>query len=163
MVVDLFENHAGHASRIHELSNKTNQFNLCLARLTEQDVARLLGPRNFTLSVALRDELADSGVVAVLAFEMSAGRARLVEFLMSCRALGRDVEAVAFSWALGRLSQLGCEHLEIQAREGPRNQPALEFLHRFVPNGEREVPLARLREAAERAVQRHPAEIRVHQ
>jgi len=163
MVVDLFENYAGHASRIHELSNKTNQFNLCLARLTEQDVARLLGPRNFTLSVALRDELADSGVVAVLAFEMSAGRARLVEFLMSCRALGRDVEAVAFSWALGRLSQLGCEHLEIQAREGPRNQPALEFLHRFVPNGEREVPLARLREAAGRAVQRHPAEIRVHQ
>src|SRR5262249_38618518 len=126
MVVDLFENHAGHASRIHELSNKTNQFNLCLARLNEQDVARLLGPRNFTLSVALRDALADSGVVAALAFEMSAGRARLVEFLMSCRALGRDVEAVAFSWALGRLSQLGCELLEIQARVGPRNQPALE-------------------------------------
>jgi FkbH-like protein len=163
MVLDLFENHAEHASRIHELSNKTNQFNLCLARLTEQEVATLLGPGNLTVSVALRDALADSGVVAVLAFEVSGRSARLVEFLMSCRALGRDVEAVAFSWALGRLSDLGCERLEIQAREGPRNQPALEFLHRFVPNGEREVPLAGLREVAGRAVQRHPAEIRVHQ
>jgi FkbH-like protein len=162
MVVDLFENHAAHASRIHELSNKTNQFNLCLARLTEQEVARLLGPGNLMLSVAVRDALADSGVVAVLAFEIAGGRARLVEFLMSCRALGRDVEAVAFGWALGRLSELGCERLEILAREGPRNQPALEFLHRFLPNGERDVPLAPLREATGRAIGRHPAEIRVH-
>ena len=162
MVVDLFENHAEHASRIHELSNKTNQFNLCLARLTEQDVARLLRPGNLTLSVALRDALADSGVVAVLAFEIARGRARLVEFLMSCRALGRDLEAVAFGWVLGRLSELGCERLEIQATEGPRNQPALEFLHRFLPNGERDVSVAGLREAVGRTVQRHPAEIRVH-
>ena len=162
MVVDLFENHAGHASRIHELSHKTNQFNLCLARLTEQEVARLLGPGNLTLSVALRDSLADSGIVAVLAFEVARGRARLVEFVMSCRALGRDVEAVAFGWALGRLSELGCERLEIQAKEGPRNQPALEFLHRFLPNGDRDVPVAGLREAVGGTVRRHPAEIRVH-
>ena len=162
MVVDLFENCAGHASRIHELSNKTNQFNLCLARLTEQDVARLLGPGNLTLSVALRDALADSGVVAVLAFEIAPGSARLIEFVMSCRALGRDVEAVAFAWALRRLSELGCERLEIRVKEGPRNQPALEFFHRFVPNGDRDVSVVGLREAVGPTVQRHPAEIRVH-
>jgi len=162
MEIDLFENHREHASRIHELSNKTNQFNLCLARLTEQDVDRLLGPGNLTLTVALRDTLADSGIVAVLAFEVSGSGARLIELLISCRALGRDVEAVAFGRALDRLSELGCQSLEILAKEGPRNQPAMEFLHRFVPDGERVVPVARLREATARAVQRHPAEVRVH-
>jgi FkbH-like protein len=162
MVIDLFENHREHASRIHELSNKTNQFNLCLARFSEQDVERMLGPGSLTLTIALRDALADSGIVAVLAFEIGGPSARLVEFLVSCRALGRDVEAVAFAWALGRLSELGCQRVEILAEEGPRNQPALEFLRRFLPGGERVVPLARLREVIAPAIQRHPAEVRVH-
>jgi FkbH-like protein len=162
MVVDLFENHREHAARIHELSNKTNQFNLCMARFTEQDVDRLFRPGNLTFTVGLRDALADSGIVAVVAFEISGRDARLVEFLVSCRALGRDVEGVAFGRALDRLAQLGCERLELRAKEGPRNRPALEFLRRFVPGGERVVPFAGVREAVGRAIRCHPAEVRVH-
>jgi FkbH-like protein len=162
MVIELFENRREHASRIHELSNKTNQFNLCLARLTESGVESFLRAGCLTFSVGLKDALADSGIVAALLFELAGTSACLVEFLVSCRALGREVETVAFSRALDRLAELGCDSLEFRVRKGPRNKPAMAFLRRFVPDSRRRVPLGPLRNEARRAIHRHPAEVRVH-
>jgi FkbH-like protein len=162
MVVEVWENARGHAARIHDLSNKTNQFNLRLSRLSEGDVQRLLGDGNVTFTVGLRDSLADSGIVGVLAFERTGEEAALVEFLMSCRALGRDVEAVALSRALRRLGELGISRVRIEPREGPRNGPALAFLGRFVRPDEPLLPLSALRARIDAAVARHPAQVQEH-
>jgi FkbH-like protein len=162
MVIDLYESCRDHAGRIHELSNKTNQFNLRLARFTEQQVAEALGPGHLTVTVGLRDSLADSGIIGVLCFRLEGARATTRELLMSCRALGRDVEAVALSWALARLAERGCDRLILEPVEGPRNQPALEFLARLLPDGRREVPIQELRARLDESVSNHPAQVRVH-
>ena len=55
------------SGRIHELSQKTNQFNLNLCRLDEVKVHDYLSqPGQFAIAVGLSDRLTDSGVVAAM-------------------------------------------------------------------------------------------------
>jgi FkbH-like protein len=106
-------------SRISQLINKSNQFNLTTKRYTEAQVAELeAAPSVHTLQVRLKDRFGDSGMIAVLIARPSE---RLGEpaldidsWLMSCRVLGRKVEeamlhelvlaarAASVRWIIGR-------------------------------------------------------------
>ncbi len=162
MVVDLHENAQTHVGRLHELSQKTNQFNLALARMSEQAAQQAVEPGALTVTISLKDALADSGIVGALVLSLEEKKATVQEFLMSCRALGRDVEVLAFRHALRQLAARGVERLTITYREGPRNQPALDFLRRFVDGDLHELELAPLLERVERVCKDHPAELIIH-
>ena len=81
-------------TRITQLINKTNQFNLTTQRMTEAEVAALMSdPRMVTLQVRLSDRFGDNGIIAVLMARMCpSNEARIGTWLMSCRVLGRKVE-----------------------------------------------------------------------
>jgi FkbH-like protein len=84
-------------SRISQLINKSNQFNLTTKRYTEAQVADLeAAPSVHTLQVRLRDRFGDSGMIAVLIARRSEYRGEqaldIDTWLMSCRVLGRKVE-----------------------------------------------------------------------
>jgi FkbH-like protein len=116
--------------RLADLCSKTNQFNLCLRRLTEAEVdARMRSARACVASVQLRDRLSDSGVIAVLVAERS-GRDLIVEELcISCRAMGRRLEDSIVLTALRAMPVYdGAETVLFRVRRGPRNQPALDWL-----------------------------------
>lgn len=162
MVVALHENERAHVGRLHELSQKTNQFNLTLERMSEQDAARAMEPGTLTLTVGLRDALADSGIVGALVFSREEGRATLREFVMSCRALGRDVELLALRHALRRLAEEGVRTVTFRFTEGPRNQPARDFLRRFTDGPLDDLALTPLLERVERLCGDHPAELTIH-
>lgn len=117
--------------RAAQLCAKTNQFNLRLARHDEvmlKKLAGLAGSEAFL--VALQDKFGDHGVTGlVLAYPV--GRADTVfldTFLLSCRILGRHVEA----WMLDRLRQkllaAGYRYLVAEFVPGERNTPAARFL-----------------------------------
>lgn len=78
--------------RLAQISQKTNQFNLCTRRLTETALNELLsrGAQIFALSVS--DIFGDSGIVG-LAVALPAGTDfEIVELALSCRVLGRKIE-----------------------------------------------------------------------
>lgn len=84
-------------SRISQLINKSNQFNLTTRRYTEAQVAELeADPSTQTLQVSLRDRFGDSGMIAVLIARRSGHQGEpaldIDTSLMSCRVLGRKVE-----------------------------------------------------------------------
>jgi len=84
-------------SRISQLINKSNQFNLTTRRYTEAQVAELeADPSTHTLQVRLRDRFGDSGMIAVLIARRSEHQGEpaldIDTWLMSCRVLGRKVE-----------------------------------------------------------------------
>jgi FkbH-like protein len=81
-------------SRIAQLINKSNQFNLTTRRYTEQEIAALeLDPHAFTLQVRLRDRFGDNGMIGiVICRERSPEEWDIDTWLMSCRVLGRGVE-----------------------------------------------------------------------
>ena len=106
-------------SRISQLINKSNQFNLTTRRYTETEVAEFeAAPATHTLQVRLRDRFGDSGMIAVLIARRSEHQGEpafdIDTWLMSCRVLGRKVEeamlrelalaahAASVRWIVGR-------------------------------------------------------------
>jgi FkbH-like protein len=84
-------------SRIAQLINKSNQFNLTTRRYTEADVAAFeADPTNFTLQVRLLDAFGDNGMISVIVCrersDASNKQWEIDTWLMSCRVLGRRVE-----------------------------------------------------------------------
>lgn len=80
-------------TRVVELVNKTNQFNLNGVRYTEaewQDVLRQ--PRSFCAAVSYRDKFGPLGKIAVIRGKEQGKRLAIATWVMSCRAFSRRIE-----------------------------------------------------------------------
>lgn len=101
--------------RIVQLINKTNQFNLTTRRYTELQV------RNFetnssamTLQLRLADRFGDLGMIAVVICEVATDDPttwNIDTWLMSCRVLGRSVEAATLSIIAAKAAGLNVRRL----------------------------------------------------
>lgn len=81
------------APRIHQLFLKTNQFNLTTRRYTRADVAGFLsGPRYELYVVDASDQFGDMGTIGLVLIDTAADEPNIDSFLMSCRAMGREIE-----------------------------------------------------------------------
>jgi FkbH-like protein len=87
--------------RIVQLINKTNQFNLTTRRFSEAEVAALLDdPSAVTLQIRVKDAFGDNGMVAVVIAQPAPQRPEdlvIDTWLMSCRVLGRQIEAATLN------------------------------------------------------------------
>jgi FkbH-like protein len=85
--------------RIAQLINKSNQFNLTTRRYTEAEVeAAQRDPACFTLQVRLTDRFGDNGMISVIICRERGDTAWEIDtWLMSCRVLGRGVEAAVLT------------------------------------------------------------------
>ena len=112
-------------SRIVQLVNKTNQFNLTTRRTSDQDVAALLAdPRALALQIRLLDRFGDNGVIAILVGRVQAADLAdmLIEtWLMSCRVLGRQVEEATLNLLTAQARCLGVARLIGEYRPTAKN------------------------------------------
>jgi FkbH-like protein len=82
-------------SRVVELVNKTNQFNTTGKRWTAQEILDFCATGGEVLAFRVADRFTEYGLVGVLF-----GRElEIVQFVMSCRVLGMDVELFALAHA----------------------------------------------------------------
>jgi FkbH-like protein len=82
-------------NRIAQLINKSNQFNLTTRRYSAVDVAGLEDdPQVATLQVRLIDRFGDHGMISVVICRVRDRDWEIDTWLMSCRVLGRGVEAM---------------------------------------------------------------------
>lgn len=116
--------------RLQELSNKTNQFNTALLRLTAVEVFRYLDePGRHAVAISLRDRLSDSGVIGAVFTRLDGRRLVVDEVDISCRALGRRLERLMILEAVRRAIGSGdVNEVAFAFRPGPRNTPAREWL-----------------------------------
>lgn len=80
-------NKSEQVKRISQLTNKTNQFNLTTKRYSEADIESLM-KQGSVYSFRVIDKYGDMGIVGVV---ICIDR-KIDTFLMSCRALGRQIE-----------------------------------------------------------------------
>ncbi len=81
-------------SRIAQLTNKSNQFNLTTRRYTQEEIeAAAADPGTVTLYGKLEDCFGDNGVVSVVIAEEKGDALDIILWLMSCRVLKRDMES----------------------------------------------------------------------
>jgi FkbH-like protein len=101
-------------SRVAQLTQKTNQFNLTTKRYSEGEIAaidRSAYKEIWRLSAS--DKVSDLGLVGVAILSYGGDQAEVETLLMSCRALGRGLEdafvrkLAARAWARGAAKLVG--------------------------------------------------------
>ncbi len=117
--------------RTTQLLNKTNQMNLSTRRLTKDEIWDWSHEaRNELATIRVSDKYGDYGLVGIVGFTFDSSvsdDAELVDFILSCRAMGRKVEEtmvhIGSSWAKAK----GAKGLCAKYKATPKNQPCLRF------------------------------------
>lgn len=80
-------------SRLAQLSNKSNQFNLTTRRYTQAEIESIAADKSYiTLYGKLEDKFGDNGVVSIVIGHQTGDVVDIDLWLMSCRVLKRDME-----------------------------------------------------------------------
>jgi len=81
--------------RLAQLTQRTNQFNLSSKRYTELELEELTNNQNYeVLYLRLSDKFGKYGIIGLAIIKFEAENGFIDTFLISCRALGRDLEKV---------------------------------------------------------------------
>jgi FkbH-like protein len=114
--------------RAAQLLNKTNQFNLSLRRLDEKTLWDWSQePDNSAYTFHVSDRFGDFGLAAVASLSLAGCEARIVDFAMSCRVMGKRVEEALLGYTLKRAQSAGADRFLAVPVLGPRNQPVRTF------------------------------------
>jgi FkbH-like protein len=119
-------------TRIVQLINKTNQFNLTTPRVNETEVrAWMADPCMKTWQVRLTDRFGDNGVVALMAARVCGEECALTLLLMSCRVLGRRLEEELLNLLAAAAREAGAARIIGTYRPTPKNAMVRDLLGRF--------------------------------
>lgn len=120
---------AGDLARATQLMNKTNQLNLSTRRLSEAELmAWAAGPRRRLWTVRVEDRFGDSGLTGLVSVELAGAEARIVDFVLSCRVMGRHVEQAMIFAAARYARECGAGRLLARHLPTERNGPTLMVL-----------------------------------
>ena len=129
--VKVEELNQGNLSRAAQLLNKTNQMNLATRRMSEADFyawARAEGRRVWTFRVS--DKFGDSGLTGILSLELAGSRGRIIDFVLSCRVIGRKIEEAMLSVAIECARSAGVREVYANYCQTPKNKPCYAFFQR---------------------------------
>jgi FkbH-like protein len=122
---------ATNVTRVAQLFNKTNQMNLSTRRLTAEELLTWAADERRSLwALTVSDRFGDAGLTGVISFEAEDGRGRIVDFILSCRVMGRKIENAMVHLAVERARELGLGAVEAQYAPTAKNKPCLEFWQR---------------------------------
>ena len=118
-------------ARTTQLFNKTNQMNLSTRRLTEAELLEWTRDASRALwTITVSDRFGDAGLTGIVSAEADGDCCRIVDFILSCRVMGRQVEEsmvhLAVEWARQRAL---CE-VVAHYRPTAKNKPCHEFWKR---------------------------------
>lgn len=117
------------SARVAQLFNKTNQLNLSTRRLTETEIlAWAEDPQHSLLALSVSDRFGDMGLVGVIGVEVTGTKALLVDFILSCRVMGRKIEDAMIYLAVAESLRLGASEFEARYLQTARNRPTLDVL-----------------------------------
>jgi len=112
--------------RATQLLNKTNQLNLATRRLSETELtewASATGREVWTFRV--EDRFGQSGLTGLLSVELAGETLHIVDYLLSCRVMGRKVEETMMHLAWSRANAMGARDVHARLIETERNAPCV--------------------------------------
>ncbi|HPG40408.1 MAG TPA: HAD-IIIC family phosphatase [bacterium] len=116
-------------ARTAQLLNKTNQMNLSTRRLTEPELAAWVAqPGNRLWTCRVSDKFGDSGLTGIVSMTVTANQGQIVDFILSCRVMGRKVEETMIYTAIDYARSLGLQQVCARYLPTAKNKPCLSFL-----------------------------------
>ena len=123
-------------SRVAQLTQKTNQFNLTTRRYTEDQIARMAESPEWRVHwIRVRDQFGDNGLVGAAILRVQGCTWEIDTFLLSCRVIGRTVETAFLAHLIDAAEAGGAKTVEGWFLPTKKNSPASEFYssHGFRP------------------------------
>jgi FkbH-like protein len=115
--------------RAAQLLNRTNQMNLRTRRLSVHEFATWAAqPHRRAWTFRVSDRFGDYGLCGVASIETNGESARLIDFLLSCRVMGRGVEAAMLATVARSGANQGCSHLDAEFIPTSKNAPCQRWL-----------------------------------
>ncbi len=116
--------------RTVQLLNKTNQMNLSTRRLSESELLNWLGQGERKLwTFGVSDRFGDSGLTGIVSVEKDGDTVRIVDFILSCRVFGREIEHAMLHEAVCYARQNGARQVLARYLPTAKNKPCFDFLH----------------------------------
>ena len=112
--------------RVAQLSQKSNQFNVCTNRRTEDEIWTL-AREGLLVTAHARDKFGDQGLVAYVIVR----DAEILDWVMSCRTMGRGIEERVEAEVERLLAAQGVERITARWRDSGRNAPVKGLFERF--------------------------------
>jgi FkbH-like protein len=132
MTMEIRKNIKTDLARLSQMTLKTNQFNLVTIRRKEEEIINLLEQMDFiAYGFKLVDKFGDNGVVGYCEVKTGADHAELVNFLMSCRVIGREAENEFLTQILQDLKGLGIKSVTAAWVKSPKNAICENFYENF--------------------------------
>jgi FkbH-like protein len=120
------------STRILQLINKTNQFNLSTRRLTPDAFDHWIQQKeNKLYSLRVKDRYGDSGLVGIVSVTIKGKETQVVDLILSCRVFGRKIEYLLLEKALVEAKLADCSGLTVRYLPTEKNKPTLSFLNQI--------------------------------
>lgn len=129
--MDITINNRKDLARLSQLTEKTNQFNFNKEPLSIQALEEFIANNNIIYGLRVSDKFGDYGLVGLILMEIDEKGAKLRNFLLSCRALGRQIEDNFLNYVLNDLIKKEIDLEEILFKETTKNAPARIFYNAF--------------------------------
>lgn len=121
---------AADIQRTTQLLNKTNQMNLTTRRMTESELIDWVGQDDHKLwTFRVSDKFGDSGLTGIISLEVKDKdkMGKIVDFVLSCRVMGRRVEEAMLYTVIKYARFMGLDEICAKYIPALRNNPCLDF------------------------------------
>lgn len=121
-----------HYSRIAQLSNKSNQFNVTTKRYTQPEIEMIAQDDSYIkLYGRLKDKFGDNGLVSVVIGSIKEKTCHMDLWIMSCRVLKRDMEFAMLDKLVEHCIQKGIEEIRGYYYPTMKNAMVFDLYERF--------------------------------
>ncbi|NQY07070.1 MAG: HAD-IIIC family phosphatase [Flavobacteriaceae bacterium] len=128
--IDLIKfNEIFHLDRVVQLTQRTNQFNLSIQRMNDEDVRKFIR-NNHIIVIEVKDKFGSYGISGVVFFSLKQDELFIHNFILSCRVLGRNVEEAILNELFRMAKKENLKYINTIFKPTKRNTPVLQFLNR---------------------------------
>lgn len=130
IVVDIIPANDSNITRLAQMTQKTNQFNLRTKRYTEEDLKAKIdnGGRIFCANV--KDKFGDNGITIECIIDENENEFFLDSYLLSCRILGREIEKITLLSIIKNLTSVVNKPLKAEYIPSKKNIMTKDFLEK---------------------------------
>lgn len=131
IIVDIVFDCAEDSSRLSQLTQKTNQFNITTRRYSISEIDLFIKSEKYrVVSIRVRDKYGDYGLTGLVIFNTEDPKTMKVDvFLLSCRVLGRHVERAVTNYLIEYSMMHNIKEIKFEFIASEKNKPAEIFLN----------------------------------
>lgn len=140
IVIDIIPANDGNISRLAQMTQKTNQFNLRTQRYTEEDLKMKMNNGSYIFCANVKDKFGDNGITIECIIDERNEELFLDSYLLSCRILGREIEKITLLSIIQKLTEQTGKPIKAEYIPSTKNTMTKEFLEKvgFILDNETE-------------------------